>query len=631
MKKQVKVENFSLPYGGYMGRSLRIDLSNLKAISQPLEENLILKFIGGRGFGIKTLYEEVSSSVDPLSPENRLIIAVGPLMGTGAQGAGRWVAVFKSPLTGIYMRSTGGGFFGYELKRAGYDFLIIEGKSEKPVYLWIKDDTVEFRDAQSLWGMNADAAANFIKEETNKEARMITIGPAGERLVRISAIVTDDSRTAARGGGGAVMGSKNLKGIAVLGTKRVEIKNREAFKEIEKERLEALKRDHHLWPTTPNAFRGLGTNSSTYTWYIVGHLPPYNFNQWELSSIENFRPENLLRYRVGHKGCFGCALKCGKIYKSLYGPYAGTTWEFPELETEWSLGANLGHCNVDAIIYANMLCDIYGLDTISTGVTIAFAIELFQNGILSRSEADGLELKWGDPDVMIELIRRIALRIGNLGNILAEGTRRAAQLIGRGAENYAMQIKGLEMPAYDPRVMKGQGLGLATSTIGASHALVWNKFEILGEPKAVDPISIEGKAELTKYCQDEMAVCETGVFCKIFVNHDIANPTWYAKLLSAVTGIEAFGDPSYLWKVGERIWNLERCYSIREGIKGEEDAVPSRLRKPYPREPHKGQLFELEMLLEDYYRVRGWDKNGVPTKEKLESLDLDYVIPDLYK
>jgi len=617
--------------GGYMGRILRINLTNLKAKAEPLAKNLVLDFIGGRGFGIKIVYDEAGPETDPLGPENKLVIALGPLTGTGAQGAGRWCATFKSPLTDIYMRSTGGGFFGAELKFAGYDAMIIEGRAEKPVYVWISDDEVEFRDASHVWGMTTRDAVEFMRDETDRSARAIVTGPAGENLVRFAAIVTDDSRTAARGGGGAVMGSKNLKGIVVKGTRRrVPIFNEDLFRETERERLEKLQKDPHLWPETPDAFRGLGTNS-TYVWYVMGHLPPYNFNQWELPCIEAFRPENLVTYRVGHKGCFGCVLRCGKVYKAKYGEYAGVTWEFPELETEWALGANLGHCNVDAIIYANMLCDLYGLDTISTGVTIAFAIDLYQNGILTKAETEGLELRWSSPDTAIDLIKRMALRKGYLGNVLAEGTRRAAQIIGRGAEHFAMQVKGLEMPAYDPRVMKGQGIGIATSTIGASHAVTWNKFEIVGEPQPVDPLAIEGKAELTKYCQDEMAVCETAVFCKIFVNHDIANPWFYAKLLYATTGEESFKSPEYIWRVGERIWNLERAYGNMAGITAKDDAYPSRLLRPYPREPYKGQVFEQEELKKEYYKVRGWDERGIPTPEKLRELGLDYVVEDLKK
>ncbi|MEM1883615.1 MAG: aldehyde ferredoxin oxidoreductase family protein [Candidatus Bathyarchaeia archaeon] len=605
---------------GYAGKILRINLSKKSYAVEPLKDSLIKHFIGGRGFGIKILWDELPANIDPLSPENKIVVSVGPLTGTKVQSASRWVAQFKSPLTGIYCRSVGGGYFGAELKFAGYDAIIVEGKAEKPTYIWIHDDSVEFRDASKVWGLTTLFTRDIILDETDKRAKMIMIGPAGERLVKISAIVTDDWRTAGRGGGGAVMGSKGLKAIVVRGSKRPEIYDDQTLSDAVNEQIKAYRE----WPAVPPAdFRRLGTNTGTYVWYFMGNFPTYNFQQREWDGIERFRPEILESYIIGHKGCYACAMQCGKIFKITNGPYGGIAWDFPELETEWSFGGIVGVNNIEAITYANMLCDLYGLDTISTGVAIAFAVELCEKSIIDKTETDGLELNWGKPEIVVELVRRIALRIGNLGNLLAEGVRRAAEIIGRGSERYAMHIKGLEMPAYDPRAMKGQGLGLVTGTIGASHAISWNKFEILGVPKKADPLAIEGKAELTKYVQDEMAVCETAVFCKLIVNHDVVNPVFYSRVLYSATGIEEFKDPKYLWKVGERIWNLERLFNVREGIDGKYDILPERfLKEPHPRNPAKGQIFELEPLLKDYYRVRGWDEQGIPTKEKLAELEI---------
>lgn len=603
---------------GHMGKLLRINLTHHNCVAQPLKDEWVKNFIGGRGFGAKILWDEIPAGVDPLSPENKLVISTGPLTGTKVQSASRWVAQFKSPLTGIYCRSVGGGYFGAELKFAGYDAIIIEGRAEKPLYVWVNDEKVEFRDASKVWGMNTLAARDFLLEETDERARAIIVGPAGEKLVKISAIVTDDSRTAARGGPGAVMGSKNLKAIVMKGSKRPAIYNEEAFDEALKEQIEIYRKWRFF-----EEFHELGTNHATYLWYTMGHFPPYNFQQRELEGVDRFRPDVLASYVVKHKGCYNCMIQCGKVFKATEGPYAGIAWEFPELETEWAFGGVLGNCNIESIIAANMLCDLYGLDTISTGVAIAFATELYEKGIISKSETDGLELKWSDPEIMIELVRRIALRIGNMGNLLAEGVKRASEVIGRGAEKYAMHIKGLEMPAYDPRAMKGQGLGLATGTIGGSHAISWNKFEIMGVPKRVDPFIVEGKAELAKYVQDEMAVCETAVFCKLTVNHNLNTPDLYSKILYAATGIEEFKNPKYLWLVGERIWNIERAFNVREGIDRKLDTMPDRLLKePMPREPAKGQIFELDKLVEDYYKVRGWDERGRPTKEKLSELGL---------
>ncbi|MBS7640060.1 MAG: aldehyde ferredoxin oxidoreductase family protein [Candidatus Bathyarchaeia archaeon] len=614
------MERKSNSWFGYMGRILRLDLTNHKYFIEPLKRELVEDFIGGRGFGIKILFDELSSGVDPLSPENKLVFTIGPLAGTKVQSASRWIAQFKSPLTNAYCRSVGGGFFGAELKFAGYDAIIVEGRSEKPVYVWVNDDKVEFRDASLVWGMTTLATKEFLLEETDGRARMVMIGPAGERLVRISAIVTDDMRTASRGGGGAVMGSKNLKAIVVRGSKRPEIYDENAFDEAVREQIEIYRKNPAF-----EHFRNLGTNSIVYLFYTMGNFPTYNFKQLPLEGVERFTPEILASYVVKHDGCYGCMMRCWKKFKLTKGPYAGIVWDFPEYETHWSYGGVLGNCNIESITYANMLSDLYGLDTISTGVAIAFAVELYEKGIISKSETDGLELRWGDPEVLVELVKRIALRIG-IGALLGEGVKRAAEAIGRGAEKYAMHVKGLELPAYDPRSVKAHGLNYATSPIGASHCIGWNKFEILGVPRKVDPLSIEGKGEITKYVQDEIAATETAVFCAFPISNDMVTLDLYSKLLYSATGIEKFKNPKYLWLVGERIFNLERAFIVRDGFNVSQDTVPERiLKEPVPREPSKGQIFELDTLLKDYYRVRGWNEKGIPKREKLEELGLSNV------
>jgi len=607
---------------GYMGKILRLDLTHKKAVVETLSEDIVKRFIGGRGLGAKILWDELSPGVDPLSPENKLVLTVGPLTGTKAQSASRWIAQFKSPLTGTYFRSVGGGAFGAELKFAGYDAVIVQGKAEKPIYVFVSDDSVEFRDAVKLWGMNTLATMEFLKEETDRKAHMVMIGPAGENLVRFAAIVTDeDFRTASRGGGGAVMGSKNLKAIVVKGSKKPEVYDEGLFGEVVKEQIESYRKNPGF-----EGFHNLGTNFAVYPFYMLGHFPTYNFKQKELEGVERYQAEELAKYVVRHSGCYNCMIRCGKTFKVTQGPYAGTVWPFPEYETHWSFGGNLGNINVEAVIYANMLCDLYGLDTISTGVAIGFAIELYEKGLIGKSETDGLELRWGDPDIIPELVRRIALRIG-IGNLLAEGTRKAAEMIGRGAERYAIQVKGLELPAYDPRSAKAHGLSFITSPIGASHCIGWNKFEIMGIPKKVDPFATEGKAELAKYVQDETAIAETAVFCIFPFNMEMITVDMYARMLYAVTGIKEFGDPKFLWQVGERIFNLERAINAREGLDARYDKMPVRIvKEPVPREPSKGQVFEEEVLLKDYYIVRGWNEKGIPTSEKLRELGLEEVV-----
>jgi aldehyde:ferredoxin oxidoreductase len=610
---------------GYMGQILRVNLTKHKFAVEPLEKDFAEKFIGGRGFGAKILFDEVPKGTDPLGPNNKLIFTIGPLTGTKAQSASRWIAQFKSPLTNAYCRSVGGGFFGAELKFAGYDAIIVEGASEKPVYLWIHDDKVEFKDASKVWGMTTMAARDFIREETDEEARMVLIGPAGERLVKISAIVTDETRTAARGGGGAVMGSKKLKAVVVKGSKRPAIYDEKAFDEAVKEQIESFRKNPAF-----EGFRSLGTNGIVYLFYTMGNFPTYNFKQLPFEGAHRFTPEVLASYVVKHDGCYGCMIRCWKKFKITNGPYAGIAWDFPEYETHWSYGGVLGNCNIEAISYANMLSDLYGLDTISTGVAIAFATELYEKGIISKSETDGLELRWGDPDVLVELVKRIALRIG-IGTLLGEGVKRAAEVIGRGAEKYAIHVKGLELPAYDPRSVKAHGLSFATSPVGANHCIGWNKFEILGVPRKVDPFAVEGKGEITKYVQDETAAIETAVFCTFPLSNNMITLELYSKLLHSATGIETFKDPRYLWLVGERIFNLERAFIARDGFDVSQDSMPERiLKEPVPREPSKGQIFELDVLLKDYYKVRGWNERGIPTKEKLVELDLPEAAKELY-
>lgn len=614
---------------GCSGKLLRLNLSEKKIAVEPLKEEIIKKFIGGRGLGAWLLWKELSTGVNPFSPENILIISVGRLAGTKALGTHRWMAQFKSPLTGTYFRSVGGGLFGAELKFAGYDALMINGKAKKPTYVYVHGDNVEFRDAEKVWGMTTDAAREFLWEETDENARMIMIGPAGEKLVKIAAIVSDDMRTASRGGSGAVMGSKNLKAIVVRGVGRPEVNDEKSFDEAVREEVEVLKKSPVF-----DGLRSLGTAGAVYSEYLGGCFPTYNFRQEKLLGVEIFKPENLAKYVVKHSGCYGCMIRCGKIFKLDKGPYAGTVWDYPEYETHWSFGGNTGNINIESITYANMLADKYGLDTISAGSAISFAIELYERGIIGKSETDGLELKWGDPEVLPELVKRIALKIG-IGGVLAEGVKRAAEIIGRGAENYAMHVKGLEMPAHEPRRAKAFGLSMATSPIGASHTMGVNVFEEFGVPykgKKVNQFATEGKGDLAKYCQDETAANETGIWCIFVTSFCGVNLDLCAKLLYAATGIKELGDSRNLLLIGERILNLERVINAREGIDGSYDKMPERItRETIPRDdsPAKGQIFEEEILIKDYYKARGWSEKGIPTKEKLKELDLEEVADEL--
>lgn len=619
---------------GYAGRILRVDLTHRAAAKVETPYELARDFIGARGFGAKILWDEVKPGVDPLSPENKMVLSFSPLTGTSAQSFHRIFAMFKSPLTGGYFRSTGGGFFAAEVKFAGYDAIVIEGRAEKPVYIWVRDDDVEFRDAGHVWGVTVDGAVDMLRDETDRNARILAIGPAGERLARIACLVTDDYRTPGRGGGGAVLGSKNLKAIVVRGTKRPELFDPELFRELIREQVDVYKKSPLF-----EAFHSLGTNSIVYQFYTLGHHPTYNFKNVELENVDVWRPEVLEKYVVKHYGCFTCMIACGKRWKLTKGPYAGLLWDFPEYETHWSLGSTCGVTNLEAIAYANMLCDRYGLDTISTGAVVAFAMELYEKGLITERETGGFGLRWGDGDAMVELVRKMALREG-IGDILAEGTVRAADAIGRRAERFAMHSKCLELPAYDPRAAKAHGLSYATSNIGGSHMIGWNKYEILSMPEKVDPLTVEGKGLLTKRVQDQTAAYEAAGWCAFAELVQTAGygdiektMEWIGRALYAATGIEEFKDPKYIWLVGERVYNVERAFNVREDFTRGDDWLPERMQKtPFPRTPAKGQVFELDRLLDDYYTERGWDvKTGVPTREKLEALGLGFVADELEK
>ena len=611
---------------GYAGKILWVDLTAKAVKKLDTSYELARDFIGARGFGAKILWDNLKPGIDPLGPNNLLVVSIGPLAGTAAQSFSRFFVTFKSPLTGTYFRSVGGGYFGAEMKFAGYDAIVVSGRAEKPTYLWIHDDKIEFKDASRIWGLLTSHSTELLFEETDKTARLITIGPAGERLVKFASIQTDDQRSAARGGGGAVLGSKNLKAIVVKGTKRkIELFDDKLFKEAVKEQIDNYQKN----PAFKN-FRRLGTDGIIYLFYTLGHFPTYNFKQLELENVDRFRPEILETYVVKYGGCYGCAMRCWQFMKISKGPFAGHVWDKPEYETHWSFGGALGITNIEAIMYANMLCDLYGVDTISTGSTIAMAYELYEKGILTKRETDGLELRWGDPEPAIELVRKIALREG-IGNILAEGSRRAAELIGRGAEKYAMHVKGLELPAYDPRAAKAHGLSLATSPIGGSHEIGWNRYEIIGIPKKVDPTSSEGKGVLCKEAQDETAFNEAAGACNFPLSNLMTYDALIAKLLYSATGVDEFKDPKYLWLVGERIFNIERAFNVREGLTRKDDTLPERiLITMYPREPAKGTLIELDEMLDEYYEARGWNKEtGIPSRKKLEELDLKYVADEL--
>ena len=611
--------------GGYKNCILRVNLTERRFSEEPLSEKLIHDYIGGRGFGAKLLYDDLKPNVDPLGEDNELIFLAGPLAGTKAQSFGRWKVFFKSPLTGTGFKSSGGGYFASELKFAGLDGIIVEGKSEKPVYLWLRNGHYEFRDATYLWGLNCTDTHTLIREELkDPRIRMACIGPSGEHGVKISGIFSD-RRTAARGDGGAVMGSKNLKAIAIRGNGRVEPADQEAFAAAVKEQITICRNSPMFKPWSTR-----GTQSSEFT-NVLGIFPTRNFREGVQPNWENIEGAEYDKLRVGKSGCYACILRCGSIAKTAkLGMYNNrTTWtEGPEYETIWAFSGPMGVADIDLTIAADSLCDNLGLDTISVGNVIGFAYELYERGIITKKDTGGIELTYGNAHQVLGLIEQIAHREG-FGDILADGARVAARRIGKGAEEYAMEVKGLEMPGYDPRGAKSQGLSMLTTNIGADHNSGYANQEIFGStvPKRVDRVAIEGKGELTKWNQDYNAMIETGIMCAFIPVLGMISPELYAKLISSVTGVKDFADPAYLWKAGERIFNLERMFNVREGFSKKDDVYPARFKEAMPSGPSAGQVFETETLLSDYYKARGWDpETGIPTIAKLKEWGMDFTV-----
>ena len=615
--------------GGYSGKILRINLTDKTSKEEKLPTEVVKDFIGGAGFGIKYLFDEVKPGTEPLGPKNKLIFAPGPFTGTTIPCASRITVTGKSPLTGAVGMALSGGQFPAELKFAGWDAIIVEGKADKPTWVSVKDETVRFRDASGIWGTLTYDCQQIIKDNLgDQNTRVCCIGPAGEHLCKIACII-NERRAMGRKGLGAVMGSKNLKAIAVRGSGSVAIASEEKYKTARSEMLKAMKES----PVLYSHFSPAGTPMVVDVTAAMGILSSKNW-----SATGEFVPVEMLGFdaqntrKIGKEHCYDCPVGCSQIKLAKTGSYAGILTEGPEFETIYSFGTETGVTNIDAVIAADRLADELGLDTISAGVTIGFAMELFEKGILTLKDTGGLELKFGNDQAMIILLRQMAYREG-IGGILADGSKVAAQKIGKGTEKYAMHIKGLELPAYDVRGAKAQGLNYATSYTGADHNRGYAFQEIFGIPVPweVDRFAIEGKGKLTKWNQDVRAVtCDCAPMCAFILDTALAgNATQNtATLVEAVTGLTF--TPQDVYKVGERLNNLAKAFNVREGFTRADDSFPERLMtEPLKEGASKGQLIskdDLKKMLDEYYAIRGWSvETGIPTRAKLVELNLAYV------
>jgi aldehyde:ferredoxin oxidoreductase len=591
---------------GWAGKILDIDLTTRAVKSYPLDEEMAKQFLGGRGLGARLLWDLVGPGVEPLSPENVLIFTNGPLTATGYQTSNRFSVSTKSPLTGTVLDANSGGFWGMQFKKTGYDVLIVRGKSTAPVYLEITPEGISFHDATALWGKRVKETTAALGQNNNKR-NVLCIGPAGENLSRIAAIMNDGERSMARGGPGAVMGSKNLKAIVVEGKERPEIVDQERFKFLLYESRKLLRAS----PLTSQALPEFGTVVMMNIVNSVGALPTRNHQQSQFEGAEAISGETLTeKYLVKNASCWACPIGCTRISKT-----DKVEGEGPEFETTWAFGAQCGIDDLAAIIEANALCNDLGFDTISAGSTIACAMEMAERGYIDS------DLRFGRADLLAPTLEDMGCGRG-LGAELAEGSLRFAGKYGHA--ELSMSVKGMELPAYDPRGMQGQGLLFATSNRGGCH-MRGNMLglEVLGLPKLIDRFQVQGKSSYVILHQNVSAAIDSLVVCK-FTNMGVGEE-YFARTLSAVTGIPyATGD---LTKAGERIYNLERLYNTREGFGRAEDTLPERLlSEPVPEGPSKGWVNKLEPMLKEYYRARGWDENGVPKKAKLADLGLAELV-----
>ena len=616
-----------------MGKILRANLTTKQITESPYPEELARQFMGGAGAAIKLLYDEVDPRVDPLGPENKLIASMGFLAGTSAPSTSRVAFVAKSPLSGTVGYANSGGYFPNELRATGVQAIIVEGKAEAPVYLWIGDNKAEIRDAKDYWGLNTIDTQYYMQQSLHDgNIRVACIGPAGERLVKYAAII-HERRASGRKGLGAVMGAKNLKAIAVRGSQTVSLADPAAFKEAVKVLHAAMKDSPALY----HRFRNFGTAGNVELTVKQGDMPALNFQEPADERYLTIGAQAGTGYRVRHFTCDQCPVMAAQVRAVSSGPYAGYTSEGPEFESLYSLGSDMGITDMGACIAMDRLCDELGVDTVSFGATVAMAMELYERDILTRKDVDGLDLKFGNHEAAVAVLRKIAYREG-VGDLLAEGSRLAALRIGGDAPKYAMHVKGLEFPGYDPRGLKAMGLNYMTAFTGADHSRGHSEQEVFGipVPQAVDRLAIEGKAALTIFNQDGGAsVKDSSMLCTFVVRLALLpknlGPTLIADLWRAAQGYDV--TPEEVVRVGERVTNVARVWNLRAGFTRADDTLPERLLmeelKTGASKGHRISPADRDTMLDEYYSLHGWDAKGVPTPERLKALGLEALVADL--
>ncbi len=595
----------------FVGRVLQVDLASGDVERWEVGSETCIAYIGGRGLGARLLLDLLPPETNPLSPENVLMFVTGPLTGTPFPGTGKYVVITKSPATNTYLDSYSSGLLAPAMRFAGIDVLLIRGRAPLPSYLWIEDEHVEVRPAEDLWGVDAFQVETILRDRHGHEdVGIAVIGPAGENLVKFATIGSDYYRHAGRGGSGAVMGSKNLKAIALRGTGGLPMANVQQVIELQAKQIAKL-------PDSAGAQVRInyGTTSTFPITNAAGMLPTRNFQSGTFPEAVNvLDAEGIKKITIGNAGCYGCIVPCARLVE-VQKDKKRLSIEGPEYETLAMLGSNLGINDPAFVVEANLLCDELGIDTISTGAVLGFAMECVERGLLDDPAV--ADLRFGNAEAALRALKDIAYRRG-AGDLMAEGVRTMAEEIGRGSERFAMQVKGLEFPAYDPRAGFGTGLTYAVTARGACHRRAWPPArEVLG---GVPPYTIEGKAAMVKEMFDERCIYHSLLVCD-YAGSGLAIPfSEYAEFIAAVTGFR-YAEQD-LWEAADRIETVIRLFNLGAGLTRADDTLPARiLEEPLPDGPAQGQLFGregLETMKDEYYALRGWDEEGVPLPDTLD-------------
>jgi len=616
---------------GFEGKMLEVNLTTGTIDKSTIDKDVLRKYVGGTGLAAKLMFDRVAPGVEPLSPENTVFIMTGPTSGTSLPGGARFCVCGKSPQTEMWGESSSGGSFANRMRSAGWDGIIVQGASAKPVYMLIEDDKVEIKDASDLWGKNTHEVTDILKERHGKRASVVSIGQAGENLVKFAGIANEKRDLAARCGFGAVMGSKKLKAIVASGTKKVSLADPTAYANRRKVVTQKAKDN-----IATQVLGMMGTTAAVGVSVVTGDLPGKNWTRGDNSDIGAKTDGSVLsgpQYYIGNESCFGCMVGCKRVVHVTEGTYQGFEGPGPEYEGVVTLGALLMIDDMAAIIKLNEVCNQLGMDVISCGGTIAMAMDCMEQGILTTKDTDGIELTWGNSAAVLDMLERIARREG-FGDVLAEGSKRAAKRIGKNAADYAVEVKGLEVPMHDPRALHAMGLSYATGSRGACHTndvtyslgtgiFSWPEFDLL---PGVAGKESKGMGPVVKQCQDLGVLCNSGILCYMIMT--AINAEDLVDLMSSSSGFDY--DLDELKECAERIWILKRGISNLMGITAADDRLPRQILTPTTDGGAAGSVPDLEVMLKEFYPVRGLNPDGRPSKEVLQRLGLQDLAAKLY-